>query len=158
MNSKKIIFTILTIIIIGIVVVILQAFGVFTSLFAKKGTVRIHEKTYTVEIVSKEKDRAKGLSNRTSLAQNKGMLFIFDSAEYHAFWMKDMRFSIDMIFIKDKKIVTIYRNVLAPTTPEENANPPVYTPTTPADKVLELTAGEVDANAIQEGDSVIIDL
>ncbi len=159
MNQRNtIVIALGAIIVIGIIILMLQSFGVFHSLFAKKGKVVLHDKTISVEVVSNEKDRAKGLSKRKSLAKDTGMLFTFDSADYHPFWMKDMLFSIDMLFIKDTKIVTIYHNIPFPKNATENANPPLYTPIEPADKTLELPAGTADAIGAKEGDTVTITL
>lgn len=149
--------------IIGIVVVFIIGI-IIVSLFnllpgsMKKGKVTIHDKTFSVEIAQTNVQKEKGLSKRSSLSEDRGMLFLFDTADYLRFWMKDMKFPIDILFIKDDKIVTIYLNAQNPQSTEENLNPPLYTPTEPSNKVLELKAGTVEKYGIKQGDSVQISL
>ncbi len=124
--------------------------------FGQKGEVTINDKAFTVEVVDTDEDRQKGLSGRRSLPADNGMLFLFDTPDFYSFWMKEMEFPIDIIFINGEKIVTIHRDVPAPASTEET--PPIYRPTTPADKVLELNAGEANKYGIKEGDSVTLQL
>lgn len=149
--------------IIGIIVVFIVGILVlsFFNLFpagVKKGTVTIASHKFTVEEAQKESDQRKGLSNRNSLDDDTGMLFLFPREDMYAFWMKDMKFPIDILFINDEKIVTIYENVPYPQSTEENLNPPTYLPSEPVNRVLELKAGTVSKYSIKTGDTVTIDL
>ena len=92
----------------------------------------------TVEAVSKAEDLARGLMYRTGLDQNKGMLFAVSFDDKHQFWMKNMHFNLDLLWISsDGDIVFISRNVPACT-----ADPcTVYTPDNNARFVLELNSG-----------------
>src|SRR3989344_9082121 len=59
-----------------------------------------------VEVADSEVERAQGLSGRKVLAEQTGILFVFPTAEQHAFWMKDMNFALDIIWLdKNWKIV-----------------------------------------------------
>jgi hypothetical protein len=88
------------------------------------------------EIVATPEARTKGLSGRESLAEDEGMLFIFDTDDVHSFWMKDMLISIDMIWLTaDKRVVHIEANA----TPE--SYPASFGPHTPTRYVLEVPAG-----------------
>jgi hypothetical protein len=94
--------------------------------------------TLNVETVSTPAAMIQGLSGRKSLAYNQGMLFIFPNEGYHKFWMKDMLFPIDIIWLdKDYKVVYV----------KENAQPctqfdcPLMTPDKPAQYVLEAPVG-----------------
>jgi uncharacterized membrane protein (UPF0127 family) len=82
------------------------------------------------------------------------MLFLFKRTDNYSFWMKDMRFPIDIIFIGGDKVVTIFQNV--PVSP--NNNLPVYTTKTKADKVLEINAGLAEKYNIRIGTEVRISL
>jgi uncharacterized membrane protein (UPF0127 family) len=83
------------------------------------------------------------------------MLFLFDPKETPSFWMKDMLFPIDIIFINDGTVVTVYKNVQPPI---DGQNLPLYKPNQPIDDVLEINAGLSEQYGIKEGDSVKITL
>ena len=104
-----------------------------------------------VEIADSSKERSQGLSNRDSLDQNHGLLFIYENKAKHQYWMKDMRFSLDFIWIDDNEIVDITENV----TPED---PPKsdYFAKTPVNRVLEVNAGFVKEHNIKIGDRLDI--
>ena len=97
-----------------------------------------------------------GLSERSSLAQDQGMLFVFENPGYHNFWMKNMKFPIDIIFIKDDKIVNIVENATPPIS--ENTNPPILKPDGPINKVLEINAGLSGKYNIKKGAKIEIKL
>ncbi|MEI7621190.1 MAG: DUF192 domain-containing protein, partial [Candidatus Moraniibacteriota bacterium] len=76
-----------------------------------------------------------------------GMLFVFDNPDKYAFWMKDMQFALDILWLKDGKVVFLEKNIL-PTFKG------TLTPTEDADQVLEINAGKVDELGIEVGDAV----
>jgi uncharacterized membrane protein (UPF0127 family) len=87
---------------------------------------------------------------RNKLPQNKGMLFVFQEEQIHAFWMKNMRFPLDIIWADaDKRIVDIRENAL----PCQESCPHIV-PEFPAKFVLEVNAGFVENNNIQVGDKL----
>lgn len=112
----------------------------------------INGQEFTVSVANTEEERQIGLSKTPSLDENEGMLFIFDNPGNYGFWMKDMKFAIDIIFIREGKIVTIYPDVQPPASPEEL--PPVYNPEETADKVLEIKGGLSQKYGFQKGDKV----
>jgi len=116
--------------------------------------VTVGSNIYTVEVARSVEDQARGLSNRDSMPVNHGMLFPFPPSSQPNFWMKDMRFSLDIIWISNNKIVDISRHlpIPAPGTPPEKL--PTYTPSQGIDNVLELNAGQADQ--FQVGQSVKI--
>jgi uncharacterized membrane protein (UPF0127 family) len=95
-----------------------------------------------------------GLAKYKSIGQNQGMIFLFDKSDYYSFWMKDMKFPIDIIFISGNKVVDVFDKV--PVSPNENL--PVYTTKTKADKVLEINAGLAKKYEIKIGNIVNIKL
>lgn len=107
-----------------------------------------------VEIADSDEERRVGLTNRTGLGQEEGLLFVFDSKNIKpTFWMKDMKFPIDIIWINDDKIAQITENVpTAPDTPDNKI--PRYRPKEEVDHVLEIAAGGVKRNGIAVGDSI----
>lgn len=122
--------------------------------FTPTTTATINTRTFKITKATSDKDRQVGLSGRTSLASDAGMLFVFDKPDFYAFWMKEMKFPIDIIYIRDNRIVTIYRNVVPPKSKEEN--PPVFRPEEPANAVLEISAGLSEKYKFKKGDQVTI--
>ncbi len=105
-----------------------------------------------VEIASTTEARAKGLGGRNNLGEEAGMLFLFGEPDYQGFWMKDMRFPLDFIWIQGDKIIDITSNVPAPANPSDLL--PIYQPAEKADKVLEVNAGWVARHEVKIGDTV----
>lgn len=106
-----------------------------------------------VEVVDSQTARSQGLSGRESLDPNSGMLFIFPTKGVYQFWMKDMKFGLDFIFINDAKITDLIKNVPAPSDPN-HLN--IYQPSTAGNTVLEVNAGYVDKHKIKLTDLVEI--
>ncbi|PIR68178.1 hypothetical protein COU49_02420, partial [Candidatus Nomurabacteria bacterium CG10_big_fil_rev_8_21_14_0_10_35_16] len=63
--------------------------------------VRISGEEIQVELALTQEERLQGLSNRTNLNPGSGMLFIFEQSGEHPFWMKEMNFPLDMIWINE---------------------------------------------------------
>ena len=75
-------------------------------------SICINEKCFSVEIADENSERISGLSNRYSLNLNSGMLFIFKEETNPNFWMKEMKFPIDIIWIDENmKISGINKNL-----------------------------------------------
>jgi len=114
--------------------------------------VKIGGKTINVEIADTLEKQLEGLSGRESLAENNGMLFVFNEAKSYTFWMKDMNFSLDIIWINDNEVVDFIENAQ----PSKEKIPPSFYPQTPADKVLEAPAGSVKKLNIKVGDRITV--
>lgn len=118
-----------------------------------KARISVNNQSLVVDVVKDRSSREEGLSNRDSIGVNEGMLFIFDNSDYHTFWMKDMKFPIDIIWISGNQIVSIDKNVPPePGTPREELT--IYTPEERVDKVLEIKAGRSNTLRIEEGDTI----
>jgi uncharacterized membrane protein (UPF0127 family) len=101
-----------------------------------------------LEIADTEYERQLGLMNRKSMAENQGMLFIFNEERLQSFWMLNTLISLDIIFVnKEKKIVTIHKN----TTPLSQQS---YPSSEPAIFVVEVVGGFCDKNNIVSGDKI----
>lgn len=113
--------------------------------------VQINDTQIKVEIVRTNEAITKGLSGRPSLPEDTGMLFIFSRPDLYRFWMPDMNFAIDIIWIQNSKVVAIDRNVSPIFDPE---NPKLYSPPEPVQYVLEVNAGFTERSGINVGDRV----
>jgi len=122
----------------------------------KTPNVTINNHTFNLEIAKTEKEREIGLAKYTNIPQNFGMLFIFEKPGNYSFWMKNMKFPIDIIFIKNNKIIKIFTNVPAPKS--DNEQLPIYTPGQLSDTVLEISAGFSEKYKFKNGDPVKIKL
>jgi uncharacterized membrane protein (UPF0127 family) len=109
----------------------------------------------SVEVVDTPSLRSKGLGFRDSLGQDSGMLFVFEATSQYKFWMKGMRFPLDMLWIKDDTIVDIIKNVPNPSANTPDSELPVYAPTVPINRILEVNAGYVDSHGIVVGDKFL---
>ena len=100
-----------------------------------------HEVMLVAELVDTDSDQYLGLAGRDGLAEIHGMLFVSKREERTGMWMKDMRFSIDILwFSSDNRLVSVARNV------DPCSYPEVYWPDEPAKYVLEVSAGFVTQN------------
>ncbi len=116
-----------------------------------KPYVKINSVEIPVEVAAGMMSRARGLSGRQSLDEKSGMLFVFSKPAIHSFWMPDMHFPIDIIWINDGKIVDISANV---SNDFSLLNPRTYKPSQPAQYVLEVNAGFAEKENIKIGDEV----
>lgn len=122
----------------------------------KTPQIAINNHIFNLEITKTEKEKEIGLAKYKNIPQNFGMLFTFEKPEYHSFWMKNMRFPIDIIFIRNNKIVTIFKNASPPKSNNEQLL--IYTPSQFSDTVLEINAGLSEKNKFKNGDLVRIKL
>ncbi len=154
LNKLFIIFGVILVIFAGII------FFQFNSNASKsnapKSTVKINNRTFNVEVMDTPEKQQQGLSGRKSIPQDQGMLFVFNEKAYHYFWMKNMKFPIDIIFIEDDKIVSIVKSAQPPKSGEEN--PPLYKSGGPVNRVLEINSGLTEKYKIKTGDKVEIKL
>lgn len=114
-----------------------------------RGTVRIGDAVFRVDVASTKEKRELGLSGRKTLAAGEGMLFVFDTPGRYPFWMKDMNFPLDILWIDEHQtIVHIAPNLVPETYPN------AYTTEIDALYVLELPAGTVGTKGISVGEKV----
>ena len=119
-----------------------------------KPVVKINDVKIYVDVAKTAEEQARGLSNREKLGKNEGMLFVFKNKTYPGFWMKDMLFPIDIIWIADNKIVGIEKNVSPPEPVTRNAQLHLYKPPMGIDYVLEVNGGFCDSKKINVGNIV----
>ena len=109
-------------------------------------TVNINGVVIQVEVANTLETRTQGLSNRKTLSEDTGMLFIFEQPDRYGFWMKNMNFALDIVWIDDQfKIIGIEKEVSPETFPQ------VFYPNQPIKYVLELPAGSSNMYNIDVG-------
>ncbi|MBI4434169.1 DUF192 domain-containing protein [Candidatus Uhrbacteria bacterium] len=118
-------------------------------------TVRIPGSAYDahVEVARTPGERLRGLSGRPRLGDRQGMLFVFDGPDRHGIWMRDMRFSIDLIWVSGGVVVDTTERLPVPHRWSRRALP-VFRPSVPALLVLEVPAGTVDRYRLNVGERV----
>ncbi|MEK7574342.1 MAG: DUF192 domain-containing protein [Patescibacteria group bacterium] len=114
--------------------------------------IGINGKIFEAEVADTALKRAKGLSGRKTLEENKAMLFIFTRPSRYNFWMVDMNLPLDIVWINGNRVVDISKNVLPPKIGEL---PAVVSPSMAVDKVLEIPAGLAEKYDIKIGDEVV---
>lgn len=114
-------------------------------------TIGIHR--IRAEVADTPDRMSRGLSGRSRLPEGRGMVFPYARAERHGFWMYEMRFDIDIVWIRDNRIVDVTSR--APHAPPGDL--PLYRPREPADLVLEVPAGTAERLSWKIGDQVTVD-
>lgn len=126
------------------------------GLYKDKNTVttNINNQDLKLLVASSSKEREKGLSNRKEIPYD-GMIFLFKTHLTAVFWMKDMCFPIDILWIANNKVVGILENVK----PEPNVSDyflKKYSSPKNIDTVIELKAGRAEQLKITSGTAVNI--
>ena len=135
-----------------IIIIFIIAFGYLSNANNNLNYIETCFKTtcFTSRIADNPMSRTKGLMNEDYLPQNEGLLFIFPTNDIHEFWMKNMKFPIDIIFINDENIITyIIKNA-----PVCKGTCDVYKPTRKSIMVLEVNAGMAEKHGIHVGQEV----
>jgi uncharacterized membrane protein (UPF0127 family) len=144
--KNKIIISLLIILAIGII------FSVILFSRQHENTVCFEKKCFKVEQALTPEERERGLMQRTSLDENKGMLFVFEQEDIYGFWMKNTYIPLDMIWINEQnEVVFIYKNAL----PCKEICDPIV-PYFKAKYVLEINANLTDKYDIHIGSDVKI--
>jgi uncharacterized membrane protein (UPF0127 family) len=99
-----------------------------------------------LEIASTAAQQEQGLGGRDSLAQDSGMLFVFIHSSRYPFWMKDMRFPLDIIWLDSSFSVVHVKKHASP-----ESFPELFTPSRDALYALEVNAGVADRLGISDG-------
>ena len=105
-------------------------------------------KEISVEVADTVEKRSLGLGKRSGLENGWGMLFVFEKRKQHGFWMKNMEFPLDIIWLDNHRIAYILRNVQPA---KSGVIPPVMTPPVAGNFVLEIDAGRADELKLQVG-------
>jgi len=118
----------------------------------KKNTLMIHTTTVELELARTKDERARGLMDRTTLGENSGMLFLFDTKGVQSFWNERTLLPLDVIWIDGNVVVGI--SSLPPITDGLK----IINSTVPVDRVLEVNRGWSVLHNINVGDTVTYSL
>jgi hypothetical protein len=120
---------------------------------APRARVTIGVHLIDAEVADTPARQQRGLSGRPSLPAGQGMLFVYAEPQQRGFWMPDMHFDIDIVWIRAGRIVHVESDV-----PHAVSGPlPVYRPSEPADLVLEVAAGTAQRLGWRVGDAVLVE-
>lgn len=114
-------------------------------------TLTAGDATIVAEVVLTEADQQKGLSGRLALADGAGMLFVYDKEGKPGIWMKDMNFSLDIVWANSEGIIVTIESNVSPAT-----YPTAFYPSAPAAYVLELPAGYAKKHNIAIGGQIVV--
>lgn len=116
----------------------------------------VGDTTLMVELADTSEKISRGLSGREKLDKDQGMLFIFPNSTRRQFWMKEMNFPLDMVFINDDRVVEVILKIPAPQAGEDGRKIQVMSSAS-AEMVLEVNSGWVARNRVIVGDRVILE-
>ena len=102
-----------------------------------------------VELAKTPAEQELGLSARQDLAENEGMLFIFAESRQHPFWMKDMKFPIDIIWLNENMSIVYIKKDARP-----ESYPKIYSHDKDSKYVLEVVSGFAEKHALKIGDKI----
>lgn len=117
-----------------------------STLSVEQKEVSIGNINIKVEVADTESLREQGLSGRSGLADGSGMLFVFQEMGKYGFWMKDMNFPIDIIWIQGNKVADIDQSVSPDTYPQ------IFYPEVDVNFVLEAPSGFAKDKGLKVGD------
>ena len=127
--------TLVLIFIIILAVVVFAKIKPKNKLTYETTQIQIGSTLITAEIADTPAKRELGLSGRPALPADRGILFIFDQPDRHGFWMKDMNFPIDIVWLdENKRVVNITKNL------QPNSYPQLFYPPQDIKYALEIKA------------------
>jgi uncharacterized membrane protein (UPF0127 family) len=118
---------------------------------APRAVVEVGGVSVTAEVADDEASRTRGLSGRDRLDPDAGMLFLLPG-DSPSFWMKGMRFPIDIVWIKGGRVVDVTAGVQPPAGTNEALA--TYSPRRAANRALEVNAGWAARHNVEPGDGV----
>jgi len=120
--------------------------------------VRVGSASFTAEVAATPASRATGLSYRDAMADDQAMWFDFGQPAMTSFWMKGMRFPLDMVWVGDDlRVIEVTANVPSPSPGTPEGQLPLYRPASPFRFVLEINAGLAARHGIAPGATVAVD-
>lgn len=116
---------------------------------ARQPWVELGNQRYAIEIADNDAERARGLMFRDALPSGHGMLFIHDAEEPQAYWMKNTKIPLDILYFDDERKLVAQQRDVPPCSLGDGC--PSYPSDAPARYVLELNAGEAARLQLKDG-------
>lgn len=129
--------------------VLVSAFALGGCASAGGHWVELGGQRYQVELAQDEATRARGLMFRDEMAADHGMLFIHEREEPQAYWMKNTKIALDILYFDSQRRLVSQQRDVPPCTLGDGCPP--YPSTAPARYVLELNAGQANRLQLQDG-------
>lgn len=138
----------LSILLILVAIVVLLIFAV--EIFAPKD---VRSKNLDAKIITANTEtlREQGLSGRESLDKDSVMLFVFDKPDRYGFWMKDMKFPIDIIWLDENRYVVGVTKNLSP-----SSFPQIFFPPEKILYAIETNVGFFEEKGLVVGDKIVL--
>lgn len=132
--------TVISILVCCVIGALLAFLSFFQNTGLEQETFSLHNQEIYLEIAKTPAEHYQGLSDRESLCEQCGMLFVFKSAAAKTFVMRRMKFPLDIVWINQGIVIGISKNL-----PPENTEPyTAYPSPDVVDQVLEINAGQAD--------------
>ena len=113
------------------------------------GLLSVNGHRIRVDIADTEEKRVLGLGERDTIGDDEGMLFVFPEPDFYGFWMKDMQFPLDIVWLdEDFKVVYLKENI------SPNTYPEIFFPHTKAVYVLEMKGNMAGNNGVTLGSTL----
>lgn len=100
-----------------------------------------------VDVADEHAERVQGLSGREYLEEREGLLFLYETPEIQGYWMKEMNFPIDIIWLFEGEVIGFVEDAQP-----EDPVVTIYTSPAPVDAVLEVSAGFINSHSVKMGD------
>lgn len=135
-----------------IIVLITISTGCFAFTANEDNYAIIGNRKVFLKIADTPEKQYQGLMYVKQMPENYGMIFLFDRAEPRSFWMKNVEIPIDIIFLRNRKIINIHRNVQ----PNNRNKNRLYRSAYKSDCAIEVNAGFCDKYNVRPGDFVLL--
>ena len=152
LRKPKIIILFILLVAAGVVLILYRINRIPTGVYQTQ-TIKIASQQIEIYVADTPAKKETGLAAFDQISENQGMIFSFDDATVRTFWMKNMKFAIDIIWIRDDKIIGIDENIELETNKPDNQLTR-YSSVEPSDSVIEVNAGWCQRNNIAVGDKI----
>ncbi len=135
-----------------VVIVTVSLAGLWWSIPSQKTKLLLNNHSFQATILRTDKELIRGLSGAKSLAKNKAMLFVFPYDDTWRIWMKDMNFSIDVIWVNNSnKVVHMVKDAQPSSYPDT-----IFEPNEDSRYVIEVISGTIERTGVKKGDRVTL--